>query len=168
VRAGFGIFNDLLDNLGIRAYPNPPYSAREQLQIPASGFLSLLPLQKNATLPPTCGPGIASPCSIYQPAGFDPNMFTPTVQEWSFTVERQLAKDLMLQVGYVGSQAYHTNLVEDTNSARPQICQNPQGCDSGGILSATQVGCKTSTWCVQVPQGTLYMPSVPPRTVNAL
>jgi len=160
VRAGFGIYNDLLDNLGIRAYPNPPFSAREQLQIPPSGFLSLLPLQKNAVLPPTCGPGIAAPCSIYQPAGFDPNMFTPTVQEWSVTVERQLAKDLMLQVGYVGSQAYHTNLVEDTNSAQPQICQNPQGCLSGGILPAAQAR--------MVPQGTLYMPSVPPKTVNGV
>jgi hypothetical protein len=51
-------------------------------------------------------------------------MFTPTIQEWSFTVERHL----MLQVGYVGSQAYHTNLVEDTHSAQRQICRNPQGC----------------------------------------
>ena len=160
VRAGFGIHNDLLDNLGIRAYPNPPYSAREQLQIPASGFLSLLPLEKNAPLPPTCATGVAAPCSIYQPAGFDPNMFTPTVQEWSFTVERQLAKDLMLHVGYVGSQSYHTNLTMDSNSSEPQVCQNPQGCLSGGILPASQAR--------MVPQGTLYMPSVPPVVVNGV
>ena len=87
-------------------------------------------------------------------------MFTPRVQEWSFTVERQLAKDLMLQVGYVGSQAYHTNLVEDTNSARPQICQNPQGCLSGGLLAAAEAR--------MVPQGTLYMQSVPPVTVKGV
>src|SRR5712691_3120275 len=107
VRAGFGIHNDLLDNLGGRVYANPPFSAREQLALPATGgFLSLLPLQKNVPLAPTCGPGIPQPCNIYQPGGIDPNMATPTIQEWSFTVERQLTKDLMLQVGYVGSQSY--------------------------------------------------------------
>jgi hypothetical protein len=158
VRASFGIHNDLLDNLGIRAYPNPPYSAREQVILPSTGFLSLVPFQKNVTLPPTCSPGVAAPCSIYQPAGFDPNMFTPTVQMWTFTVERQLAGNLMLQVGYVGSQAYHTNLVMDTNMARPQVCSNSQGCLAGGVLAVART----------VPVGTLYMPSTPPVSVGGV
>ena len=141
VRAAFGIHNDLLDNLVIRAQPNPPFAARE-------------------ALPPTCGPGIPAPCSIYQPAGFDPNLFTPTIQMWDLTVERQLAKDLMLQVGYAGSQSYHTNLNMDTNSIPPEVCQNPQGCRSGGILPANQAA--------TVPQGTLYIPSRPPVVVNGV
>jgi hypothetical protein len=161
VRVSAGIHNDLLDNLGIRAYPNPPYSAREQLAIPSTGFLSSLPLSRNVTLPPTCSPGIpVSPCSVYQPAGFDSNMFTPTIQMWTFTVERQITKDFMLQVGYVGSQSYHTNLTVDTNSAQPQICQDPQGCLAGGVLAASQAR--------MVPRGTLYMPSKPPVVVNGV
>jgi carboxypeptidase family protein len=160
VRAGAGIHNDLLDNLGIRAQPNPPFAAREQLQIPATGFLSLVPLQKNVALPPTCGPGIASPCSIYTPTAFDPNMFTPTVQIWDFTVERELTKNLMLSVGYIGSQSYHTNLTMDANTAPPQVCQDPKGCLSGGVLAANQAKI--------VPQGTLYMPSKPPVVVGGV
>ena len=159
VRAAFGIHNDLLDNLGIRAQPNPPFAAREALPV-TNGFLPLLPLKKNVALPPTCGPGIPAPCSIYQPAGFDPNLFTPTIQMWDLTVERQLAKDLMLQVGYAGSQSYHTNLNMDTNSIPPEVCQNPQGCRSGGILPANQAA--------TVPQGTLYIPSRPPVVVNGV
>jgi len=147
VRAGFSILNDLLDNLANRTYNAPPFNAREQLTIPAAGFLSLLPLNRNAALPPTCGPGVPSPCSIYQPGGVDPNMFTPTIQEWSFTVERKLTRDLMLQVGYAGSQSYHTSLTMDTNSAQPQVCQNAQGCASGGVAGAKGI----------VPQGTTYM-----------
>ncbi len=149
VRASAGIHNDLLDNLGTRAQPNPPFAAREALPI-QNGFLPLLPLQKNAVLPPTCGPGIPQPCSIYQPAAFDPNMFTPTIQMWTFTVEHQLTRDLMLSVGYAGSQSYHTNLGMDTNTVPPQVCQNPQGCISGGVLPAAQRG--------RVPQGATYMP----------
>jgi hypothetical protein len=159
VRAAFGIHNDLLDNLGIRAQPNPPYAAREQLTV-TNGFLPLLPLKKNVALPPTCGPGISQPCSIYQPTAFDPNMFTPTIQMWDLTVDRQLARDLVLQVGYVGSQSYHTNLTMDSNTAPPEVCQNPQGCRSGGVLAASQAAI--------VPQGTTYMPSRPPVVVNGV
>ena len=146
VRASAGIHNDLMDNLAQKTYANPPFSAREQLQIPSTGFLSLVPLDRNAALPPTCGPGIPKPCSIYSPGGVDPNMFTPTIQMWTFTVERQLTKDLMLQVGYVGSQSYHTNLTMDTNSPAPQVCQNAAGCASGGVNGAKAT----------VPQGTTY------------
>jgi hypothetical protein len=156
VRVSAGIHNDLLDNLGTRAQPNPPYAAREQLVV-TNGLLPLIPLNKNAPLPPTCNaqsPLRPPACGIYQPAAFDPNMLTPTVQIWSFTVERQLTRDLMLSVGYIGSQSYHTNLTMDTNSPVPQVCQNPQGCLSGGILSATQAR--------KVPQGTTYLPSTPP------
>src|SRR5947209_10830451 len=67
VRAGFGIHNDLQDNIGNRAYANPPSLAREQLSGP---LLSLIPLQKNAALPPTCGTPGAPPspaCSTYGP-----------------------------------------------------------------------------------------------------
>jgi hypothetical protein len=77
-------------------------------------------------------------------------MFTPTIQEWSFTVERQLTRALMLQVGYAGSQSYHTNLTMDTKSPAPQVCQNRQGCVSGGVLAPAQRG--------MVPQGTTYFP----------
>ena len=76
-----------------------------------NGFLPLLPINKNLPLSPTCAPGaVFVGCNIYQPGGFDPNMFTPTIQMWTFTLERQLTRDLMLQLGYVGSQSYHTPL----------------------------------------------------------
>src|SRR5216117_2480604 len=158
VRAAFGIHNDLIDNLGVRTQAGmPPYAARESLvPLLTNGFLPLLPLKKNVALPPTCGPGIAAPCSIYQPTGVDPNLFTPTVQIWDLTVERQLAKDLMLSVGYVGSQSYHTNTTLDSNTAPPVVCQNPQGCRSGGVLAQPADPTLLATRYT-VPQGTLYM-----------
>jgi hypothetical protein len=168
VRAAFGIHNDLMDNLGIRVQPNPPFSARESL-IPAytaaGGFLNILPLKKGVALPPTCGPGIFAPCSIYQPTGFDPNMLTPTVQIWDLTVERQLANDLVLSVGYVGSQSYHTNLTMDSNAAQPVVCQDPQGCRSGGVLALNVL---PGGQAPIVPQGTVYLPSKPPQVVNGV
>ena len=151
VRAGFGIHNDLQDNLANRTYANPPFNAREQL---TGSLLSLIPLQKTAVLPPTCGPSVPQPCSIYSPAGVDPNMFTPTIQQWNLTVERSITKDIMIQVGYVGSQSYHTPLSVNANTAYPQVCQNPQGCDSGGT---TLQGTVPRPPYARVPQGTTYM-----------
>jgi hypothetical protein len=52
---------------------------------------------------------------------------------WNFTVERQLTKDLVLSVGYVGSQSYHTSFSVDNNMAPPQVCQDAQGCLSGRL-----------------------------------
>src|SRR5436309_1219779 len=165
VRAAFGINYDLIANLGIRTQAGmPPFAARESLTF-TNGFLPLRPLKQNAPLPPTCGPGISAPCSIYQPTGFDPNMFTPTVQIWDLTVERQLAKDLVLSVGYVGSQSYHTNLTMDTNTAPTEVCQNPQGCRSGGVFRLNQL---PGGQAPIVPQGTLYLPSRPPIVVNGV
>ena len=159
VRASFGIHNDLLDALGQKAYMNPPFSAREQLAIPSTGFLSLLPINKNLPLPATCAPGaVFVGCNMYQTGGFDPNMYTPTIQMWSFTVERQLVRDLVLSVGYVGSQSYHTNLTIDTNSPAPQVCQSAAGCLAGGVNAAS----------ARVPQGTTYFPSTPPIKVNGV
>ena len=67
-------------------------------------------------------------------------------------------KDLMLSVGYVGSQSYHTALSENINSPVPQVCGDQQGCLSGGTGTNGLPACggaKTPA-CPIVPQGTLY------------
>ena len=124
---------------------------------------------KDTPLPITCGRPGALPqpaCGLYSPAGVDPVLFTPTSQQWSLTIERGLGRDLMLSVGYVGSQSYHTPLTLDTNTAYPIVCQDPQGCISGGTtVGGTPV--PVSQRAV-VPQGTLYMaPGTRPNTYVA-
>jgi hypothetical protein len=157
VRAGFGIHNDLQDSLANRTYSNPPYNAREQIIGPT---LSLIPLSRTAALPPTCNtplsPLVPPACSIYGPGGVDPDLMTPTIQQWSFTVERELTKDLMLSVGYVGSQSYHTPLSQNSNTIAPQVCADPQGCISGG--TGTNGNPVPASQRVRVPQGTTYHP----------
>ncbi|MGH9786142.1 MAG: carboxypeptidase regulatory-like domain-containing protein, partial [Terriglobia bacterium] len=108
VRAGFGIHNDLQDNLGIRLGSNFPFNARLTIPGPATaggrGLLDIIPVAAG-TVPP--GPCTVvgqtnPPCSIFAPGGIDPAMHTPTISQWSLTVERGLTEDLMLQVSYVG------------------------------------------------------------------
>jgi Carboxypeptidase regulatory-like domain len=156
VRAGFGIHNDLQDNLANRTYGNPPFNAREQI---VGSTLSLIPFRKSDPLPITCGLPGALPqptCGLYSPAGVDPVLFTPTSQQWSLTIERGIARDLMLSVGYVGSESYHTPLSFNANAQQPIVCQNSQGCISGG--TGTNGNPVPVTSQRLVPQGTIYHP----------
>ncbi len=159
VRAGFGIHHDLQDNIGHRLNADPPFNAR--MTLTNTPLLSIIPIPFGTQAPPSCNaqsPLQPPACSIFSPGGLDPVMHTPTLQQWSLTVERELTQNLMLQVSYVGSQAYHVVTAINGNTARPEVCSNPAGCLSGGIRAANQA--------VRVPQGTTYMPSTPGQRPN--
>ncbi len=148
VRAGFGIHNDLQDNLANRLNANPPFSGRLTfLQRP---LLSIIPVSAEVAPPPACKfvQQTNPPCSVYAPGGIDPVLRTPTLQQWSLTVEHELAQDLVAEAEYVGSQSYHVSTTMDVNTIQPLKCDDPAGCLAGGV----------STQRSLVPQGTLYVP----------
>jgi hypothetical protein len=125
-------------------------------------LLSIIPIPWGKQAPPSCNAqsSLRPPdCSIFVAGGVDPVMKTPTLQQWSLTIERAITNDLMLQVSYVGSEGYHIVTGTGRNVARPQVCSDAAGCLSGGIRPANQA--------VRVPKGTLYMPSTPPVGVGA-
>jgi hypothetical protein len=151
VRAGFGIYNNLQDNLGNRIAVQPPYNARLTLSGP---LLSNIPIPGGLQPPPACNAALEAahdPCSIFTLGGFQPDFHTPTVQEWSLHIEQQITKDMALQLGYVGSQSYHLPINIDANVNQPQVCASAAGCASGGTA-----GSKAT-----VPEGTIYMPPAP-------
>jgi hypothetical protein len=94
------------------------------------------------------GRNLPAGCAIYSPGVVDPALRTPTLQQWSLTVERGLAQDLMLEVSYLGSQSYHVITAVDMNTILPVRCENPAGCTAGGVGRARST----------VPQGTEYIP----------
>src|SRR6266853_860299 len=166
VRAGFGIHNDLQDSLANRSYANPPFNGREQIPTP-NGMLAIIPLKRTGALAPfVCAPGVASPCTTtpYAPGGVDPNLHTPTIQQWSFTVERELTRNLMLSVGYVGGQSYHTPLAENANSAAPLVCASAQCLSGGTTTNGLRYGFLANGQPnpaqppVFAPQGAFYLP----------
>ncbi|MGH9782878.1 MAG: carboxypeptidase regulatory-like domain-containing protein, partial [Terriglobia bacterium] len=153
VRAGFGIHNDLLDNLGNRMNSNPPFNGRLQFQ--NTSLFSIIPIASNQAPLPQCqslADAAVRPrsCSQYAPAGVEPSLHTPTIQEWSLEVERELMQDLAVEVSYVGSQSYHLSTSMDMNAIRPLRCENPAGCLAGGVNDAANRA--------TVPQGTEYVP----------
>lgn len=155
VRAAAGIYYDLQDAILQDVNGLWPFNGKQILSGGGVGLLNVIPINLAAQaakgIPAPCvtvSPNLPAGCSLYGLAGVDPNMRTPTVQEWSFTVEHQLTKDLGVRVGYVGSQSYHGSNLVSTNNIPSETCGTVAGCLAGGNFGSTAL----------VPQGTLYIP----------
>ena len=138
VRAGYGIYYSLIDDLAFLQNSLPPYNGTATF---TGSIFSFTPI--------TPGPPPAN--TIYAPQGIQANAKTPAVQEYSLTIEQQLSHNTALRVAYVGSFGVHELVSVDPNTVAAQICANASGCPSGGIAT-------TSFGKGNVPQGAQYIP----------
>ena len=136
VRAGYGTYYSLIDDLSFLLNSIPPYNGSVSLR---GSLPSLVPITPG--VPP-------APGTIFAPQGVQPNAKTPTVQEWNLTLEQQLAQDTVLRVSYVGEFGYHGFLSIDPNTIPLQVCANAAGCSAGGVSATGSI----------VPQGEQYIP----------
>jgi outer membrane receptor protein involved in Fe transport len=116
VRAGYGIYFDqssLAPSEGL--YFSAPYF-NLALSFPYPGlppltidnpFPGLIPLPSSAT-------------------AFDPHLRTPYMQDWNFNIQRQLGKNRMVEIGYVGSKGTHLYGGRDINQPGPSNAPNYQ------------------------------------------
>ena len=149
VRAGFGTYYSLIDDLAFLLNSLPPYNGA----LSFSGALSpLVPIPPSQPSPPSCGPGVPSPCATYAPQGIQANAKTPTVEEWNLTVEQELDRNTAFRVAYVGSHGYHGFLSIDPNSIPAQTCASASGCAAGGVSVSG------ATRATLVAPGTRYIP----------
>lgn len=121
LRAGFGLHNSLLDNLDYRLDQAAPFN-------------TTLSYSGTTVAAPTSGaPGLISPSNVQT------DLRTPAVQAYTLRIEQQLAPNLSLTVGYIGSHGTHQILSENQNEPASIVCSN--NCPVG------------------VPNGTLYYPT---------
>ena len=105
IRAGFGIYYALLDNLSYRLDQNrhtTPVVAVEEHR-------------RSRPSRPTANYRRASKTRF--PSGVDPNLKTPTMESYSLKIEQQIAPNTTLSVGYIGSHGYHELLSVDAEPA---------------------------------------------------
>jgi len=145
VRAGFGVYYTLIDNLSFLLNSLPPYNG----SVTFAGALSnFLPITPGVQPPAACGPSVPTPCSTFAPQGIEAAAKTPTVNEWNLTVEQQVGANTALRIGYVGSFGYHGLLSVDPNTIPAEICSSASGC-------------AVDTTGTRVAQGTKYIPLLP-------
>jgi len=110
IRAGFGLYRALLDDLDYRLDQIGPFNTTL-----AAKNVSLSGLQ--------VAPGATSiPGGKVVPSGIQPDPYTPTVISYTFKVEQTVAPNTSLGVGYSGSHGYHELLSLDANEPVPTIC----------------------------------------------
>jgi Carboxypeptidase regulatory-like domain len=107
VRAGFGTYYALLDNLSYRLDQNGPFN--NVFAVKNIAFSSI-------------APDAAYTGSRVIPSGVQPDLRTPTVESWSLKVEQQVTPSTSLGVSYIGSHGYHELLSVDANLPTPTIC----------------------------------------------
>ena len=153
IRAGFGMYYSLIDDLAFLVNSLPPYNSIYGL----SGALSsIVPITPGVPLTLCTSPGVPAGCATYAPQGVQTNAKTPTVEEWNLAVERELDHSTVLRVTYVGSHGYHGFLSLDPNTIPAQICASASGCQAGGVSPGGTPAKPASQ--SHVNQGDLYIP----------
>ena len=110
IRAGFGIYNELLDALGYRMDQNAPFNPTYSI---ANLPVSKLPI--NPGLPPPSN-------ALLVPGGVQPNVKMPTLISYSLGIEQALSSNTSLTLRYLGSHGYHEIVGIDANTPFPTIC----------------------------------------------
>lgn len=127
IRAGFGMYYSLNDSISYRLTQSAPFNTVLVLKNVPLSSISIVP-------------GAAPPSgSKISPAGVQPDLATPAVVSYSFSVQQELTPATSLTLGYVGSHGYHELLSIDANVPIPATCPAspcPAGYPSGALYFA--------------------------------
>ncbi|HEV2341422.1 MAG TPA: carboxypeptidase regulatory-like domain-containing protein [Candidatus Acidoferrales bacterium] len=108
---------------------------------------------------------------------FQPNQRTQYSEQYNLTLQRQLGKDIIFQIGYVGTQGHRLLLSHDLNAGNPQTCLDlaAQGCVPFGsdfsytVPACPDPACLATGAVLHLPytNGTAGGPNVPCPYFNA-
>jgi hypothetical protein len=183
-RAGWGMFYNPIEQLVLEQFSaEPPFGGSTLI----FGTLFNTPFyaQSNFQYPNAFNPqggeftGIQNPkpnqpvdWSIFRPillfGEFQPNMRTQYSDQYNLTLQRELARNLVLSLGYVGSQGHRLLATTDLNRATPQTCldiisianANPGNVMSFGAPASCGPFLEDNQYAITVPNGfNFHMPS---------
>ena len=135
IRMGAGIFYNPIEQLVLEQFSaEPPFGGSVLL----SGTQFNLPFEfQSGGFAPNPFGNILTPVrgqpvdwSIFRPillfGEFQPKMRSQYSEQYNFTIQRQIARDLLFQIGYVGTQAHRLLQSVDLNPGQAQPCLDLQ------------------------------------------
>ncbi len=132
IKSGWGMFYNPIEELVLAQFgAEPPFGGSSFLN--NTFFNTPFVYQNGSGVAPNPYGGVLTPkpgqgvdLSIFRPmlfyGEFQPHLKAQYTIQYNFTVQRQLANSLMLQVGYVGSEGHHLLVGRDINPSNPQTC----------------------------------------------
>ncbi len=153
IRAGWGLFYNPMEQLVLEQFgAEPPFGGSTFLP---STFLNTPFVAQGGFMNPNPFTGILSPkpgtptdWASFRPmllyGDFQPKMRTQYTAQYNLTVQRELARDLVLQLGYVGSQGHRLLASHDINAANPNTCLDIMTLAANDASSVTSYGASGS------------------------
>ena len=132
IRAGWGLFYNPIEQLVLAQFgAEPPFGgstsvSETQFNLPflgQDGATTYLNPFSGVITPPR---GTAQDWARFEPillyGDFQPHLRTQYSAQYNLTIQRELSRDLKLEVGYVGSQGHRLLATHDINYSNPQTC----------------------------------------------
>ena len=131
IKTGFGLFYNPIEQLVLEQFgAEPPFGGSNTIY--NTNFNTPF-VGQNGTQYPNVFNGIISPkpgtpidWSTYRPillyGDMQPHIRTQYSEQYNLTIQRALGKDMMMQIGYVGSQGHRLLVSHDINYGNAQTC----------------------------------------------
>ncbi|MBV8892650.1 MAG: hypothetical protein JO266_11880 [Acidobacteria bacterium] len=131
IRTGWGLFYNPMEQLVLEQFgAEPPFGGSNFL---ANTFFNTPFVGLSGTVNPnpfngflTPQPGTPTDWSTFRPlllyGEFQPHLRTQYSAQYNFSIQRELAKNLVFNIGYVGSQGHRLLASHDLNAANPATC----------------------------------------------
>lgn len=136
IRGGFGIFYNPIEQLVLEQFQGePPFGGSSLIseglfntpfvsQSGSTGNLTIAPNPFNGILNPA--PGSPVDWSAFRPillfGELQPNIRAQYTEQYNFGIQKELARDLVFSLGYVGSQGHRLLATRDLNPGNAQTC----------------------------------------------
>ena len=183
IRTGWGLFYNPMEQLVLEQFgAEPPFGGSNFLVnslfntpfVEFDGSGSINPNPFNGVLSPP--PGTATDWSTFRPlllyGEFQPHLRTQYTAQYNFSIQRELAKNFVFNIGYVGSQGHRLLASHDLNPGNPQTCLDLQAISTatgdGNLTCGPYYADNPFTIAAgEIPAGmTLHMPYGPQATVT--
>lgn len=177
IRMGWGLFYNPIEQLVLEQFSaEPPFGGSYSSPVPPlfdtpfeaqDGTISSNPF--HGILNPARGQSVDwssfRPILLY--GQFQPRMRTQYSAQYNFTIQRLIKNDLVLQIGYVGSQGHRLLATHDLNYSQPQTCLDVNQVLGDGTCSPFSEDAGLTIPAGAIPDGfTFHLPygSVPTVT----
>ena len=178
IRMGWGLFYNPMEQLVLEQFgAEPPFGSSPSF---SNVFFNTPFVNLAGLVAPNGFNGIANPVKGQDPGWgnysatlfygeFEPHLRTQYTAQYNFGIERELAKDIVFHLNYVGSQGHRLLAGHDINPSNPQTCLDIMSIAAQNANSVTDgfgnnVNCapvsEDGPFVVVVPNGmTFHMPN---------
>ena len=175
IRGGWGLFYNPMEQLVLEQFgAEPPFGGSTFLP---STFLNTPFISQTGSVSPNPFTGILNPTrgaaqdwASFRPmllfGDFQPHLRTQYSAQYNLNIQREVARDVVFQLGYVGSQGHRLLASHDINPANPQTCLDIMAIANNNAANVSSFGSPAS--CGPFLEDNQFTVTLPPASAGLL